>query len=96
MFECFPCSRWKTDLQAHMLEVEAAYNASWEEASEKLSALIDRLMCVQSLISYVLQWLPSGMEGMCSRSHLCCYRSGCAGALHRHGALDEAWCVQPA
>ena len=84
------------NLQAHMLEVEAAYNASWEEASEKLPALIDRLMCVQSLISYVLQWLPSGMEGMCSRSHLCCYRSGCAGALRSLGALDELRCVQPA
>lgn len=31
---------------AHMLEIEAAYNASWEEASEKIPTLIDHLMRV--------------------------------------------------
>ena len=32
-----------------MVEVEAAYNASWEQAAEKLPALIDRLMCIVAL-----------------------------------------------
>ena len=48
-----PSLLWMSCLQANMLEVEAAYNESWEEASQKLPALIDRLMCVGSLMAYM-------------------------------------------
>lgn len=45
---------------AHMLEVEAAYNASWEEASEKLPMLIDRLMRVFEKPSVLLALRKNG------------------------------------
>ena len=38
------------ECKAQILEVEAAYNASLQQASEKLPASIDQLMCAQGFL----------------------------------------------
>lgn len=55
-----------------MLEVEAAYNASLKEASEKLPASIDRLMCDRGPLCVAPCFISCAVAGRSSRSLLYC------------------------
>ena len=71
------------ECKAQMLEVEAAYNASLQQASEKLPASIDQLMYGRGFLCEKLgrKYLFRFLSGRSLKSPLYCYRCGALNSI---------------